>query len=328
MRQRGSNEHLHLDHRSRRRLGDRIGLELGYGPRQQHGRRADRPGRDLHGHYRRGREPDRQHLTLGNTVIGSGAATPTLDVAGTLQFAGSSPSSAFLQGGIVVASSGLIEGPAELGASSFGSFNFVNNGTLLGNAGTNPLYILSSLTSNGTVLAQSGDVGIEGPSFSNLSGTTLTGGTYIVQGPPVFQGTTCTDSLILLGFNFNADVVVDAANIVLDNLSSDLEGWSGGAFQPLEQQLQTIAATGSLQLLGARGYVTSNALTDDGLLNLQGGSLATGGLTVGSGGLFEGFGVVSGSVADQGAIIANGSALDIPVRSAAPAHSAWTPAVR
>jgi hypothetical protein len=247
-------------------------------------------------------------FTIGNNVFGFGAATPTLDVAGMLQLTGSSPASDLLQGGLLVDAGGVIEGSGLLGASSFSGFSFVNNGTLIANAGTNTnLAILTGFTNNGTVLANSGQLLIEGPDgLANLSGTTLTGGSYIVQGPAAG-----TSNQIEIGFNFTADIVVDAANIVLDGRATQLQGYVGGSFQPLEQQLQTIASNGSLQLLDGRGYSTSNALTDAGLLNLQGGSLTTGGLTV-TGGLFEGFGLVSGGVMNQGGILATGGALDIP----------------
>jgi len=253
-------------------------------------------------------------FTIGNDFIGGDqAATPTLEIAGTLQLAGSDATSAFLQGALLVDNSGVVDGAGGLGAAYLPGpfFNFTNNGTLIANAGsTTGLFVLSAFTNNGTLLANSGGLWVEGPSFSNLSGTTLTGGSYIVQGP-----TAGTDNEI--GFDINpgsgpgTDIVTDAANIVLDGAATEIQVYNGG-FQPLETQLETISNTGSLQLLSGRGYQTTNALTDDGLLNLQGGSLATGGLTIGNTGLFEGFGVVSGSVSDDGGIIANGGALYIP----------------
>lgn len=108
--------------------------------------------------------------------------------------------------------------------------------------------ILSAFTNNGTVLASNGNFLLEGTGFSNLSGATLTDGTYIVQGP-----TAGTVNQIDIGYNFTADIAIDAANIVLDGVATELDGYSAGSFQPLEQQLQTIASTGSLQLLDGRG---------------------------------------------------------------------------
>jgi hypothetical protein len=179
---------------------------------------------------------------------------------------------------------------------------------MIANAGTGTdLFVLVPFTNNGTLLANNGVLGVEGTSFSNISGTTLTGGSYIVQGPAAG-----TFNQIEFGANFTANLVVDAANIVLDGKATDIQGFAGGVFQPLETQLQTIASTGALQLLSGRGYSTANTLSDEGLLSLQGGTLDTSGLSIGTTGLFEGFGIVSGTVSNQGDIIANGGALYVP----------------
>ena len=248
-------------------------------------------------------------ITIGNGFVSDSlTSAPTLDVLGTLQFAGTNtPQTSFLQGGMVVGTSGVVEGDGDLGATDIPgiAFNFTNNGTILANAGTD-LFILSSFTNNGTLLATNGAVYVEGTSFANISGTTLAGGSYIVQGPSAG-----TDNQIGFDIGGAIEIVTDAANIVLDGNATEILAYDGG-FQPLEFQLQTIASTGSLQLLDGRGYITTNALTDDGLLDLQGGSLATGGLTIGNAGVFAGFGVVSGSVTNGGGIIATGGALYIP----------------
>jgi hypothetical protein len=240
-------------------------------------------------------------ITLGNP----GA---TLEVGGTLTFAGANANMAFLAGVMQIDSTGMVAGAGNIGATqAAGPFVVVNQGTLDANAGAgNLLGVLTGFTNQGTVLASNGSVGIEGPdSVTNLSGTTLTGGTWIVQGP-----TAGSVNQIIFGFNFTADIAVDAANIVLDGRATDIEGYVS-VFQPIEQQLQTIASSGTLQLLDDRGYVTANALTDNGQLLLQGDTLATAGLTIGGTGTLDGFGVVVGGVVNQGAIVADGGALDV-----------------
>src|SRR5262249_54480099 len=99
--------------------------------------------------------------------------------------------------------------------------------------------------------------------------------------------------------------------IVLDGGAADIQGFASGNFQPLEQQLQTIASNGTLSLLSNRGYTTANALTDAGSIMLQGGTFATGGLTIPSTGALRGFGVVNSTVTNNGAIVASGGVLDI-----------------
>jgi hypothetical protein len=242
-------------------------------------------------------------VTLGDLVVGDEG--PTLDIAGTLTFAGTGPSVAFLSGTIQIEGGGVLAGQGLLGNVQGPSVAIVNNGTMIANAGAGTeLFVLAPFTNNGTLLANNGMLVVEGSNFSNVSGTTLNGGSYIVQGP-----TAGTFNQIEFGVNITA---VDAANVVLDGKATDVQVFDGSAFQPLETQLQTIASTGTLQLLSGRGYSTANALTDDGLLVLQGGTLDTSGLSIGSTGVFEGFGIVSGAVGDQGNIIANGGALYVP----------------
>jgi hypothetical protein len=246
-------------------------------------------------------------ITLGDFVVGNNG--PTLEIAGTLTFAGTSPSLAFKSGSLRTDTTGVIDGSGVIGTGPQGAgVALVNKGTLHADAGSGTqLAVLVGFTNSGTVLADNGNIGIEGPTgLTNLSGTTLTGGTWIAQGP-----TAGTFNQIEIGFNFNATIAVDAANIELSGAASDIQGFAGGTFQPLEQQLQSIAATGTLQLLNDRGYTTANTLTDSGSLVLQGGTLTTGGLTVNGTGALLGFGVVSGSMANQASIIANGGVLDI-----------------
>jgi hypothetical protein len=243
-------------------------------------------------------------LTIGSLA---GSTGPTLQVAGTLTFAGSGSGSADYRGGITAAATGLIQGAGELGTSYIAgvAFPIENDGTIDANGGTAaPLVILSTFSNSGTLRADNGSLLIEGPSFANLSGTTLTGGTYIVSGP-----TAGTVNEIEFGIGFTADMVIDAATIVLSGAASDIQGYSGGIFQSLETQLQTIASGGTLQLLNSRGYNTGNALTDAGEVNLQGGTLGAASLAISATGTLSGYGVVAAGIGNQGAVIASGGTL-------------------
>ena len=71
---------------------------------------------------------------------------------------------------------------------------------MIANAGAGTdLFVLAPFTNNGTLLANNGVLVVEGSGFSNVSGTTLTGGSYIVQGP-----TAGTFNQIEFGVNFTA----------------------------------------------------------------------------------------------------------------------------
>ena len=252
-------------------------------------------------------------LTIGNLSLGAGE--PTLEVAGTLQLVGSDATTSFLQGALIIDNSGVLDGEGLLGATSIPGipFTFENFGVLHADAGANTaLAVLSGFSNIGTVLADNGSVEIEGSAgISNLSGSVLTGGTYIVQGP-----TAGTFNQILFGFNFDANLAVDAATIILDGSATAIDGYAGGNFVPLEQQLQTVAVGGDLELRSGRGFLATNALTDNGAIILQGGTLATAGLTVATvgtsvGGFLQGFGIVQGPVSNSGFIIATGGVLDV-----------------
>ena len=244
------------------------------------------------------------------TLSASGA---TLAVTGTLDFASGTSRALNAISGAVVLNGGTISAARSVGGLVAGKGEFtdfsgtlVNNGTIDANGGPNQdLFLLQTLNNQGTLIASNGFLGVEGGGITNLSAGTLTGGAYIAQG---FSN---VDNILAFGFNFQATLAVDAANLVLDGRASLIEGYSGSSFVPLEQQLQTIASGGTLQLLDNRGYSTTNVLTDNGLLVLQDGTLATGGLASNSQGTLSGFGMVTGSIGGLGTIIATGAALDI-----------------
>ena len=84
---------------------------------------------------------------------------------------------------------------------------------------------------------------------------------------------------------------------------------SGGV--ALETSLTTIVAGGRLTLLDDRGWTSTLALTDEGLLTLGGGDFAPGALTVASGGTVSGFGDITSDAGDEGLIEARGGTLTL-----------------
>jgi hypothetical protein len=79
----------------------------------------------------------------------------------------------------------------------------------------------------------------------------------------------------------------------------------------IEKSLLSIAASGSLAILGGRGYSTENTLTDAGRLYLSGGVLQTKALVISAGGTVAGVGMIASasSLADNAVIEANGGTL-------------------
>ncbi|EQD46224.1 hypothetical protein B1A_14690, partial [mine drainage metagenome] len=151
---------------------------------------------------------------------------------------------------------------------------------------------------NGTLLAESGGtLNIEPTTFTNYSSGTLTGGTYAADAGGTIQLPT------------NDFTTTLAANITLSGSGSVVEAYdnSTSSYAPLESTLTTIAPTGSLSILGGRNYTTGNALTNDGVLQLGGGTLSSSSLT--NSGTLEGYGTVTPQIANSGQITATGGTL-------------------
>ena len=157
-----------------------------------------------------------------------------------------------------------------------------------------------TFTNTGTFAALDGSSATIGPgvTLTNDSGGTLTGGTW--EATDGGHGATLT---IAAG----PAVATDAATVILSGANSlfDTDGMA------LEQSLATIAAKGKLELLAGRSWSGALGLTDDGLLQLGGGSLAPASLTVPSGGTVEGFGTIAAALTNNGLVEASGGTLTL-----------------
>jgi hypothetical protein len=252
-------------------------------------------------------------ITIGNgETFSAGAVTlanaaAILSIAGGLELNGGAlavqQGTVALNGGTVFdigTLTGLVQGHGDIQ----GTRTLTNQGTIDNTSGN--LFITAPLTNSGTIETTGvggAFVGIEGPGFTNLSGGTLTGGTYIAQGSG--------GAYNILGITVggNSQVVTDDATVILNGVASDIRGYTGGSFEPIAAELRTIATAGTLEVLGNRGFAATNALTDAGFLQLGGGTLSSPGLTVT--GTLDGFGIVDGPVTNTGLIVAAGGALDI-----------------
>ncbi len=195
---------------------------------------------------------------------------------------------------------GLLEGRGTLNGSS----PLINQGTIANDGGN--LFILAPFTNAGTVITEGTGgafLGIQGSSLSNLSGGTLTGGSYIARGSG--------NAFNILGIAIGASsrIVTNAAHLVLDGRASDIRGFNNGTFESIALSLRTIAAGGTLEGLGGRDFETTDPLLNAGLLRLEGGSLSTGGLAIS--GTLQGFGRVGGGISSTGLISATAGVLNI-----------------
>jgi len=146
----------------------------------------------------------------------------------------------------------------------------------------------AAFTNTGTISGMHLTVSAGG--FTNLSGSTLSGGTYIADGG--------------LYFDVGSVIAVDAAKILLDRGMIYSFDDSTHSYVPLTSTLHQIASTGTLSL-GSGTYNWSD-LAVDGSVTMPGTALSSTQLTVHGGGTVMGYGTIGGSILNDGKIVANG----------------------
>ncbi len=122
----------------------------------------------------------------------------------------------------------------------------------------------AGLSNSGALIAASGNltVDIDSGGFTNLSGSTVTGGTYSAGS----AGNTLPNTLFL---NIGGVITEDAADIEI-NGGGAIECYDSNAVQyvPLQSSLTSIAQGGTLSLEN-QTYNWGGSLIDDGALNLS-----------------------------------------------------------
>lgn len=229
------------------------------------------------------------------------------------------------------ASALVIDGVLNFGPGSPGTIGgslqtqiFMNNGTIL-----NPGTINAFLQAQGTVLltgtngiyitnelqAQGGVVTIDTSSIAELSGNTLFDGIFQANG---LGGVVNLGGPREHGIVNIATVVGPPLNptgwteLTLDGTLTEIGEWNGTAYAGIETTLQQIGARGTVDVLGGRNYVTSNALTIQagGLLNLQAGPVTAPVINI-NGGTVQGSGDITGGVVNNGTLRAEGGVLTV-----------------
>src|SRR4051812_16276143 len=233
----------------------------------------------------------------------------SLELDGTLAFA---PGSA-----------GLIDGPLQtyihtapgtnaeiLNGGTINGFLWVEGNLLM--TGTNDVYITM------WVKAQSGTVTIDSK-IGELSGNVLFDGLFEAYGTgaTVNLGGPLQNQIINIGTIEGPPQLPFGywTEVIFNDPTAKVQEWDGTKYVSLETTLTEIAARGTVDVLEGRNYTTTNTLTVDtsGLLNLQAGTVTTGGLTI-NGGIVEGFAVINSNVVNNGTLIAhNGSIGGKPV---------------
>jgi hypothetical protein len=199
--------------------------------------------------------------TINNTGTISIGTNACIALIGSTTLTGSgkvamSPNSCFLAGpGLTLTNQTTIQGAGSIGDSN--PMHIVNKGTILANQST-PLLIVpdnTGFTNAGVLAVNHGSVlNIRG-TFNNLSGTTLSAGTYNLTG-----------TLGLAGSN----IVTNAARVTLTGSSAQILN----DFQNTNALtgLTTNLATGSLSLQGGQILNTSTSLSNAGIVAVGTGS--------------------------------------------------------
>jgi hypothetical protein len=169
--------------------------------------------------------------------------------------------------------------------------SFVNAGLFELTGGTNQSQVDGPFTNTGTVFVNTGTLLLS--SVSGDASGTLGGGTWEVD-----SSTTAGASLAL---ETPAAITTDDAKIILSGSGSDLlSGPSAGT--AVEQSLTSITSGGLLALLEDRGFTAGGNFADAGTIELQGGVFAVPTLNISVGGVFAGYGTLTGAVDNNGLI--------------------------
>lgn len=242
-------------------------------------------------------------LTLNNT----GA---TAQISGTVLLNGGSLA---VNQGTVALNNGVLNGIGTLtgllkGRGSItGAGTLTNLGTILADRTLNTLTVAAPLTNRGTILSAASSGGsvllISGTALSNYNAGTLTGGTFMAQ------GSASSENAIRFFVNgASTPLTTNAARLILDGRSSDIEVRNGATFDSIATQLQSNAAAGVLDIRNHRNFALTNTLANAGTLILQNGTLS--GAAITNTATISGFGSLKGSITNSGTIAVSGGALD------------------
>jgi hypothetical protein len=184
----------------------------------------------------------------------------------------------------------------------------VNNGSIAATASGGLFSVYGgSFTNNGSITVGNGDAfRIETDTFTNVASGGWTGGTYAVGAGSVLQLAN-NDSVATLG----ANLTLSGSGAQIDWLNS-----ATGALVSLNATLTLISSNGQLHLLAGSNFATSAGFGIHGLLELGGGTLSVGSLSIaningGVLGTLVGYGTVNGAVWNLGLVEAKGGTLKI-----------------
>jgi len=235
--------------------------------------------------------------TLNNATVNLGAASATA----IIDLYGSSGLTLTLGKSLTIVANAA-DGVAYLGGYYYSGNTIINDGTIDAGAsgGTFNVAPNGTFTDNGTITVSNGDtLNLQPAKFTNLAGTTLTGGSYEAA---------AGSSIVLSN---NDRIVTDNATIILSGAGSAIEALNSSTSKQvtIDSTLTTIGTAGVLELLSNRNLTTTAAFSNAGLLQLGGGTFTAASLTDAAGSRLLGHGMVAAAIANSGTIEASGGGL-------------------
>ncbi len=230
--------------------------------------------------------------TLDNAVVTIGDSSGSIDILGS---AGAAANTLTLGAGLTVRQT---VGQAQL-LNGGTSDAIINRGSIAVAGGTLDISG-GSFSNSGTIsVSGGGTLMFEPATLTNFASNTLTGGVWTVG-----AGSTIQLARSTFIYTLNADVTLSGTGSVIQSLNSS------NVQNSLDGSLRTIGASGALRVLGGRSLALKGTVSDQGLLQLGGGTLSNTSVTTISGTLL-GYGTAVGGITNNGVIEANGGRLTI-----------------
>jgi hypothetical protein len=155
-----------------------------------------------------------------------------------------------------------------------------------------------TLTNDGLIEALNGGTVLVGSNhFTNLTGTTLAGGSYEAGAGSTFEFVAFTNIV-----TDNAMLIVSGAGSIMEVLNANTEDKA-----TIESMLTSTGSAGTLEILGGRDWTQSTAFSNAGTVRLGGGAFSVAALA--NSGTITGFGTIASAVSGTGAVIAEGGTL-------------------
>jgi hypothetical protein len=243
----------------------------------------------------------------------------TLTGKGTVMMSNSANNVIGVFGGGLTNMNNTIEGAGHIGNTQAG----VNNkGKIIANQSTALIIDAAGFSNPGTLIVNNGSLmNITGP-FSNSSGTTLTGGTYMVSGTLQFNGANIVNDAAKITLTGPSSAIVDqAANDGLRNFAAITS--KGSLTLHSKKTLVTpgdFSNAGKLTVATGTKFTTGGAYTQTGGTTTVDGTLTAPTGTTISGGKVFGKGTIASTVVSSGAFTAG----DLPTKTGKLSPSTYT----